>query len=64
MLYETSLSKNDDALSLDEWIDRVEENEALDVSQKDVDPTGEYVFIMCSDYVLMFDKAHYNLLLL
>lgn len=52
----------DDALSLSEWIDIIEENEALDVPR--FDTTDGYVFIMCLDHTLIIEKEYYDLLLL
>lgn len=50
------------ALSLDEWIEMIEENEALDVQRFETD--SPYVAVQLSDYTLMIEKDYYDLLLM
>ncbi len=52
---------SDDALTLDEWTEFIEECEALDIPRFTVEP--DYHFIMCLDYTIMLEKDYYLLLL-
>lgn len=61
MSLETSSYVDDDALTLDEWIEHIESCEALDVPRFKTKP--DYHFIMCLDQVVMIEKEYWFLLL-
>lgn len=54
-------SASDDALSIDDWIEVIENCERMDRIRFKADK--DYWFIMCSDQVVMIAKDYYMLLL-
>lgn len=53
--------ESDDALSIDEWVDLIENEPRLDRIR--FKPGPGYFFILCSDEVVMIAKDYYMLLL-